>query len=161
MRGVVWQDSEGCWVANWYISFDLKQEVNDVTLYTEALYHFLLKEGLPFPYQEIKYFFEERTIETDKNPYWEEGYVVIKLKEPSLSSKLNPFHDELRGDETIVIRFRHGFRHFKTWQEITSDVRFKWKLSETEIMKFFRLLEKFAKKDEVELTILVTKEGDK
>jgi len=158
MGGVIWSTSEGCWVSSYYITFDLKNRIDDVQLYTKALYKFLLKEGLPFPCKEIRYFLREKTIEAEKEPYWKEGFVVIKVREPSLLSRLNPFHDELRGDETIVISFVHGTRHFKAWQEISSDFRIKWKLNEEEIFNFFGLLKKFAKKDEIELTMLVTKE---
>jgi len=158
MIGVIWSSSENCWVSSYFITFNLKNRIDDVQLYTKALYRFFLKERLPFPYQEIRFFFRERTIETGRDPYWKEGFVVLKVKEPSLLSKLNPFHDELRGDETIVIHFLHGTRHFKAWQEITSDFRIRWKLNEEEILKFLELLEKFAKKDEIELTMLVTKE---
>ena len=161
MNSVVWSPRDRCWESSYVFVYRLKNPIKDVTLYTKALYLFLKKVGLPFPYLEMKYFFEDKTMEPNKRPYWKHGFVVIKVKEPSLLSRINPFHDELRGDETIVIQFKHNDRYFRAWHEITSFANVRWKLKEKELLRFMELLDSFSKKTDLELTLLLTSEEEK
>jgi len=153
MRYELTQNKHGYWVTDEMFWFELKQKIEDVEDFGKQLQKYLKIKGLPFKTKGKPYlmFTDNRT---DENlvPHYNTGHLFIPVREKSLKSRLNPFHDEIAGDETIVIEWKRGKSTFSSFQEYKSEYagcRLTWKLPLDEIKAFKSMLERFASADDI------------
>ena len=131
----------------------MKQKIENVEDFGKQLQKYLKIRGLPFK-TKAKPYLMFTDCRTDENlvPHYNTGYLIIPVREKALKSRLNPFHDEVAGDETIVIEWERNKTSFSSFQEYKSEYagcRLTWKLPLEEIKAFKQLLERFADADDI------------
>lgn len=148
MKELKYDSKKGYWISDKRMSFELSKEIENVEIFAKSLIKFLefFKEDIPLKIKTVYPLFVNKVLTKD-GAYFKRGYIIIEIDESSLISKLNPWHSKIHGDETIVIDYNRGDRHFTSYQEAKSEyvgMRYTWKLSEEAIIQFRKLLEKFA-----------------
>ena len=146
------QTKEGYWRTDEYFEFKLKQPVEDMQDFGKQLKKYIKLKGIPFKTKDCYLMFVDQRADKDCNPYWNKGYLIMHVKKKSLKSYLNPRHNELTGDETIVIEWEKGDSEFISYQELKFEYfgrRITWKLPLEQIKEFKRMLERFANADDI------------
>jgi len=143
---------KGVWRSDEEIKFCLPKPVEDVTEICREFRDFI-KGRLPFNVRSVYIFYSKRRAEiSNLNPYWDRGFVVIDIGGRSFKSRFNPWHDKLRGRETIVIEFCKGCYRLCCYNEWTGSYYYgyAWHFSIDTIKKFMILLQKFVDRDKPE-----------
>jgi len=155
---------KGYWISERPFIFQLKKPVENVTTFGKLLKKYFDVKGFPFKVLDYYLLFTDQRVENFVK-YWNKGSLIIKLKKPSRLSRLNPFYDEIRSSDTIVIEFYKGKNFFTSYQEAKGEYigyRFRWKLPLEKIEAFARMLDKFAKADDLyKLLIASVKDENK
>lgn len=144
------QTKKGYWVADRPLSFMLREGIDDAESFGELLKKYLKLKGLPFKVERSYLQFSQREADENLEAFWRRGYLVMHVREKSLISKLNPWHNELEGDETIVIEWVTGSKEIIAYQEFKDNgLTVTWKLPLEQIKEFRELLEHFSQADNV------------
>ena len=143
-----YDSNKGYWHSDECFKFDLPFKITDVTKIGKTLVKYLKGQKLPFKYSKIFDIYFNKITDQNMRETYKDGYVLIWLHRPNIKSKLNPFHNEMRGDETITIEFSIGNQSIRSYQEYKSEymgIKVTWKLELYQINKFKKILENFCK----------------
>ena len=147
------QNKQGYWTTNEKFHFELKQPILDVKEFGNLFEKYLKMKGLPFKFKEAHLQFTDLRADEALRPYYHQGSYVIFIKDKTIKARLNPFHNELCGEETIVINWYYRENEFYSYQECKwaecGGHRITWKLPLGQIRAFKDLLTRFTDVDDV------------
>lgn len=140
------KDESGNWTSYFPIRIKVKR-VENVAVTAQNLVNYLKNQNFPFNCNKIEVRLEEEMANEKLEREFRIAYVLLFIKKKSLLSRLNPWHSEINGDESIVIEIRKGSNLLSLYQEYKYDYSgtFTWKISLEQIRTLVSLLEKFVK----------------
>lgn len=133
------------WKTGSMLGVKLPKPIEDVTKTCNKLIDWFKKVGLPFGWDKIETFYSTKRTDEKFNAYYKITYAVFYIKRKSIRSILNPWHDHLNGDETIVIRIKKHYNKLEWWHEKKGEYHcYNYKMSLEDIKNIMGKLKEFA-----------------
>ena len=151
---------DNLWESDDAFIFELQQPITNVEEFGRVLQLYLKGKKLPFHVKKAYLVFKQRRVDKSLRPYWKLGFLIMHIKRRPLSSYFNPWHDEFKGSETVVIGWELGQDFFFTYNEVKEPLVYHWHFTWEQIEEYFKILKDFANKDDVyKLLLRCAKDG--
>lgn len=140
---------KGYWVSDKRLKFELDRKIENIEEFGASFLKFLklFKDLIPVETEDIYPVYTMKKFDGERE-YYQKGWIILALKGgKSIRSKLNPMHDKVLGDETIIIAFLLGDKYFTSFQEAKSEyhgMKYVWKLPSEDMKQLKALFTKFA-----------------
>jgi len=144
------------WHSHYPLEVKLVKPVKNVVETCRELIDFIKLVGLPVGWDKITFWYARQQADENFNSYWNKAFVVFHIKKKSLLARLNPKHNSLEGDETLVVQIKRDESTLRCWQEAKETYEYgghgeyAWKMSLEDIKGIRKRLMEFADRNEPE-----------